>query len=195
MPVPCFSSFAAISVLLISATQTIAADNTLYDAPPPDDAAYLRWIESGDAPEILGVRGLGPDGAVFHPVSAAATDGAEAGRFYTAARDASGAVQVLAEPERQDRSKVHLTLLNMGEAPAQLVVDGQDLMVIGATPVNAAASRAVNPVNVTLQLITDNGTVLGHFDLALRRGQDLTFVARADKAELVENRFGPTIGN
>lgn len=195
MSVHRLSSFAAISVLLISATPSFAADNTLYDAPPPDDAAFLRWIETGDAPEIFGIEGLGADGAAFYPVSAAATDGAEAGRFYTAARDASGAVQVLTEPDRQDRSKVHLTLINMGDAPAQLVVAGQDLMVIGATPVNATASRAVNPVEVALQLVTDEGEVLGRFDLVLRRGQDLTFVARADKAELVENRFGPTIGN
>lgn len=53
-------STAAIATAL-TAGALFAGDNELYDAPPPDDAAFLRWIDAGAAPEILGVTALGAE--------------------------------------------------------------------------------------------------------------------------------------
>jgi hypothetical protein len=131
---------------------------------------------------------------VYYPVSAALTDGGFAGSFYTAAVDATGNFHVIREPDREDRSKVFLTLLNLSDDQARLVLSDQNIDVIGTTDINTAGGRTVNPVAATLSVVTSSGAVLGSFDVQLRRGQNITFVARPDGAELIENRFGPNIG-
>ncbi|SMP11866.1 alginate O-acetyltransferase AlgF [Shimia sagamensis] len=171
-----------------------AADNELYDAPPPEDAVFVRWIEEETAPRVLGIRMPEEPGDVFYPVSAALTDGGLVGSFYTAAVDAKGNVHVIREPDRGDRSKVLLTLLNLTDEHARLVLSDQNIDVIGTTDINSAGSRTVNPVAATLSVVTSSGAVLGRFDVQLRRGQTITFVARPDGADLIENRFGPNIG-
>ena len=193
MPVRSLPKFIALGTFFAGAGALHAADNTLYDAPPPEDAAFLRWIEPGLAPEIYGIAALGAEGDVFHPVSAAATEGAQAGVYYTAARDAEGTLVVIEEPARPDRTKVQLTLVNLAEAPVRLEVAGQDMVVVGETATGTAAARAVNPVAVALTVVTADGAALGQFEVSLRRGQNLTFVARAEGAELIANRFGPTL--
>lgn len=144
---------------------------------------------------MLGIAALGAQGAVFHPVSVAATDGAEQGVYYTAATDAAGQVVVIEEPTRTDRSKVLLTLINLTDGPVRLMLDAQDATVIDPTPVNAAAGRAVNPVSARLSVIAQDAALLGTFDVQLRRGQNVTFVARPEGATLIENRFGPNLGD
>lgn len=195
MPVRFSPVSLALGVFLSSAATGLAADNTLYDAPPPEDAAFLRWIEPGPAPEIYGIAALGAEGDVFHPVSAAATSGAQPGVYYTAARDAGGAVVVIEEPARPDRSKVQLTLVNLADAPVRLEVAEPAMVVVAETETGAAAARAVNPVAVTLAVVTADGADLGRFEVSLRRGQNVTFVARPDGAQLIENRFGPTLAD
>ncbi|MBO9475746.1 alginate O-acetyltransferase AlgF [Shimia sp. R10_1] len=179
---------------IFAASAALAADNELYDAPPPDDAAFIRWIEPDHAPEVLGVRSLGAAGDVFHPVSAAKTDGAQAGVYYTVARDALGQVVVIEEPKRVDRSKVLLTLVNLSESPVRLIVPDQHVEVVGSTPPNTAGGRAVNPVTASVAVWSERSGVLGRFELQLRRGQNVTLVARPESAELIENQFGANLG-
>ena len=183
---------AAFSILFaVSAAH--AADNELYDAPPADDAAFMRWIENDTAPEIFGVSGLGNLGDVFHPVSAALTDGAVAGVFYTVARRTDGKIVVIEEPPRADRTKVLLTLLNLTDEPVRLVLLENGIDVIEPTEINDAGARAVNPVSASLAVVTASGAQLGSFDVQLRRGQNVTFVARPEGTQLIENSFGPNI--
>lgn len=195
MPVRFSPVSLALGAFLLTACGGFAADNTLYDAPPPEDAAFLRWIEPGPAPEIYGIAALGAEGDAFHPVSAAATRGAQPGAYYTAARDAAGAVVVIEEPARPDRSKVQLTLVNLADAPVRLEVAGLAMVVVAETQTGTAAARAVNPVTVTLAVVTADGAALGRFDVSLRRGQNMTFVARPDGAQMIANRFGPTLAD
>lgn len=182
-----------VAALTVLPSFVWAADNELYDDPPPDDAAFVRWIEDAAAPRILGVSMPGEHGKAFHPVSAALTNDAKAGSYYTAAIDALGEIAIIEEPARQDRSKVLLTLLNISEGAVRLLLTGQNAEVIGSTAVNDASARPVNPVATTLSVVTSSGAVLGVFDVQLRRGQNITFVARPEGAELIENRFGPNI--
>lgn len=185
-------SIAALTTALTTGA-LFAGDNGLYEAPPPDDAAFLRWIDAGAAPDVFGVTGFDADNDAFRPVSATATDGAKAGAFYSAARAANGEVVVIEEPARADRSKVLLTLLNLTDDPIRLVLLDQNVEVIAHTGVNAAGGRAVNPVSVSLSVLADDDTVLGTFDAELRRGQNVTFVARPNGVQLIENRFGPNL--
>lgn len=186
------TSIAALGIVL-TANAALAADNALYAAPPPEDAAFLRWIEAGQAPDVFGIARPGTDGDVFHPVSASRTDGAKAGAFYTVALNAAGDVVVIEEPARADRTKVLLTLLNLTDAPVRLVLAEQNVGVIDAVAADTADARAVNPVAATLMVVAEDSTTLGTFDVRLRRGQNVTFVARPDGAALIENRFGPNL--
>ena len=185
------ASVAAIA-LMLTGQSAWSADNELYAAPPPEDAAFLRWIGEEDAPDVMGIASLGQSGAVFHPVSAALTDGAEAGAYYTAARNAAGEIVIIEEPQRGNRSKILVTLLNLTDAPVRLVMEEQDIEVIGATAADAAGGREVNPVPASVAVVSDAGA-LGRFDLKLRRGQNVTFVAHADGATLIENSFGENL--
>ncbi|MGR3634752.1 MAG: alginate O-acetyltransferase AlgF [Shimia sp.] len=190
------SNLAQLFVVAVSTlpSPVWAADNELYDDPPPEDAAFVRWIEAETPPEILGILMPEEPGDVYYPVSAALTDGGRAGSFYTAAVDATGNVHVIREPDREDRSKVLLTLLNLSDQHTRLVLSDQNIDVVGDTDTNSAGGRTVNPVAATLSVVTSTGAVLGRFDVQLRRGQNVTFVARPDGADLIENRFGPNIG-
>jgi len=189
------SKFAVSVIFAVSMSpDTVwAGDNELYDDPPPEDAVFVRWIEEETAPRILGIQMPKNPGDVFFPISAALTDGGRAGSFYTAAVDATGNVHVIREPDRGDRSQVLLTLLNLSGERARLVLSDQNIDVIGTTDINSAGGRTVNPVAATLLVVTSSGAVLGSFDVQLRRGQNITFVARPDGADLIENRFGPNI--
>lgn len=189
-----FTRRAVLGFLVMASAAAHAADNELYDAPPPDDAAFLRWIEPGPAPDLFGVAMQDADHGAFHPVSATVTQGALAGAYYTAARNAAQELVIIEEPARADRTKVHLTLLNLSGAPVRLMLPAQGVEVIAPTAADSAKARAVNPVAVSLSVMGAEDQPLGHFDLQLRRGQNVTFVARPGGAEMIENRFGPNLG-
>ncbi len=185
--------FGVFATIILTVGSGWSADNELYDAPPPEDATFLRWIDPGLSPEVFGIAGLGADGDVFHPVSAALTDGAQPGAFYTAAKGSDGHLVIVQEPPRADRSKISLTLINLTGAPVRLVLHDQMVEVIPPTAANAAGARAVNPVAAELTVMTASDTPLGTFDVQLRRGQNVTFIARPEGAALIENRFGPNL--
>ncbi len=184
-----FSSVCLI-VSLICSPISLAADEELYDAPPPDDAAFVRWIGKEAAPSVLGLVSIDSEGSVYRPVSAAVSEDLKEGAFYSAAMDASGQLVVLQEPSRSDRTKVHLLLVNLSDQAVRVILVGKNLVVIEETGVNSTGIRAVNPVKVELRVETVSGSPLGTFEVVLRRGQNLTFVARNGQAELIENRFG-----
>ncbi|MEM9046993.1 MAG: alginate O-acetyltransferase AlgF [Pseudomonadota bacterium] len=184
---------AAVALILLGSASTFAADNALYDTPPPDDAAFVRWVGLGSQHPVFGIAPATHIADVYRPVSAAATNGAQPGTYYTAAAGPDGRVLLIEEPGREDRSKVHLFLVNLGSSPVRVAVTDQDMVVIDDTATGAAASRAVNPVSANLSLVTANGQTLASFDVTLRRGQNLTFVAHDDTARLIENSFGPNI--
>ncbi len=192
MPVS-ISKFSVAFASLIAASNAWAADNELYDAPPPEDAAFIRWIGDAQSSSAFGVPAQDVVDATFHPVSAEQTDGARAGAFYTVAIDAAGQPITIEEPDREDRSKVYLILLNLASAPASLIVSGTDMTVVDFSDAGTADARPVNPVSADLEVVSADGTSLGVFSVALRRGQNLTFVARDVGAELIENQFGPNI--
>jgi len=182
-----------VLALLFGANAAWTADNTLYDAPPPDDAVFIRWLDGGTAPAVLGVSSLGETDDAFRPASAALTSGALEGAFYSAAIDATGHVVIIQEPARDNKAQVLLTLLNLSNQPVRLSLAEHDVDVIGSTAINTAEGRSVNPVAARLLVLSAENSVLGTFDVQLRRGQNLTFVARPEGAHLIENRFGTNI--
>lgn len=189
-----FTASAIYALTHIGFGSALAADNELYDAPPPADAAFVRWVGLGNQHPVFGVAPVEHIMDAYRPVSASATNGAQPGGFYTVAKSSDGQIMVIKEPDRRDKSKVQLLLLNLGEAPAQLVVTDQDMVVIGDTVTGRAGSQMVNPVAASLTVRANDGRELGTFDVSLRRGQNLTFVAYNETVRLIENSYGPNLG-
>lgn len=180
------ASIAAISFL--APLQGLAnSNNALYGTAIPEDAVFVRWLAPTQNAEAFGAvfDNNVSESRDYVPVSGSALNGAEPGRFYTVTKDV-----VIAEPARDDASKVHLILLNAASDPARLVVTTNDAEVIGATVAGQAQARGVNPVSAELSVVTDTET-LATFEVNLRRGQNLTFAVEGDGAYLIENAFAP----
>ena len=106
-----------------------------------------------------------------------------------------GATQVIAEPARADRSKVHLFLMRCGEDAVELVVPTgagtpNVTSVIGPLKTPGAAGRAVNPVATPLAVIESaSQKEIARFEVTLARGQNLTFYACDGQARMIENQI------
>lgn len=190
----------AAALLISLAGQAAVAEDVLYVDTPPDDAIFVRsFIDAGEARDTAGLPGfavgaIAESGAAFSSLSAAEFGFSEAGGFFALLADGAGAVHLVPEPARADRAKVYLTVLNASDADIRLVEPTQGIEVVAPTPPLSAATRAVNPVDVRLAVESvATGEALGSFDIRLRRGQNVTFLVRADKVELIEDAYGPVV--
>lgn len=180
--------------LALSGSVSVAEiEDGLYGAAVPADAIFVRQLGGLDAPVTVFGTSLGeaelPE-AVYVAIPASALDGVTPGGHYTVITGADGA-QIIEEPGRDDPAKVNLFVLNTGAAPAGLAVADGGPTVIAPTPAGAMATRAVNPLSVTLAVET--GEMSESFDVVLRRGVDLTFWVSGDGVTLIEHQFGPVL--
>ncbi|MBO9401197.1 alginate O-acetyltransferase AlgF [Shimia sp. R9_3] len=193
--------FAALMATGAAILPLRAEEAALYEAPAPEDAVFVRVLAEFDAADkaitFAGQhlpRGETP-ADTYVAISAANLSGVRAGSYYSLAAGSSAPV-VIEEPARETAAKVHLILVNTATDPVRLIVPTRETEVIAAVTEGAAASRAVNPIAVTLavQRVSD-GALLGTFDLSLSRGQNMSFIASADSARLIENSFGPVLSS
>ena len=186
-----------LAVLLATVTTSTAVaeqEDGLYGAPVPSDAVFIRRFGGLDGPQTIFERtfpeGALPDG-VYVAISASALEGAEPGAHYSVLQTTGEDFELISEPARNDPTKVHLFLLNGGEAPARLSVASGGPMVIDDTISGEIDSRAVNPVSVSLRV--EAGALVQDFEVVLRRGQNITFLVADGEIRLIENTFGPVI--
>lgn len=169
-------------------------ENALYGAALPVDAVFVRHIGAAGFPvHVLG-RSFAPgdfDATAYTAVAAEVLEGAVAGSFYTILTD-GGESHLIQEPGRNDRSRVHLFLLNASGADARLVVAHGGPEVIANVPKGEIETRSVNPLAVELSVETVAGAT--DFDVVLRRGVNVTFLVEDGAVRLIEHRFGPVIG-
>lgn len=193
------SHLSVVAVLLLASPSFSATDEAaLYDAPLPADAIFLRWLDTGagsvPAPDELTLSHQPEQGQeAYHPLSASHLQGAKPGRYYTIVRGADGAGRVIAEPERGQKSKVHITLLNASPQPVRLVLAGAGHEVIQQTDAFASGGRLVNPVAAKLAVLGDDGQPLGEVAVRLRRGQNVTVLVTENDVRLIENAIGPLL--
>lgn len=199
-PRPLIGMLAAAFMLTAAGMRMSHADEALYDEVPPDDAIFIRaFIDEADAQEVDGlpasvVAQIAESDGIYASLSAGEFSFPEPGRFYAILADAAGALHLVPEPQRADRSKVHLILVNATGEEVRLTAPDHGMEVVAPTAPLSAAGRAVNPIEVVLAVETPaSGTVLETLDLRLRRGQNLTIVVGPQGVELVENAFGPVI--
>ncbi len=185
-------------VIAAAATVAVADDAALYDTAIPADAAFVRLL-STDGNTTLSTHFAGRQFVIgadladaYIPVSAAQLSGVAAGSYFSIVAGDKG-TKSIAEPPRETAAKIHLLLVNTGPDAVRLVVPEQNLEVVATIGAGQAASRAVNPIDVTLAVErVHDSAVLGVFDVSLSRGQNLSFVVDHASARLIENRFGPT---
>ena len=196
-------SFTRVFPLLAFATSmnlapTVWADDaSLYAEPAPADAAFVRFIgfEPGASVEFEGVRFTVPDEkeTSYVAVSSARMQATQSGAFVSVLPGQTDGLDRIDEPAREGRSRVHLIVVNASSAPVHLrTADGAMAVVEDVAP-GASASRAVNPVSVSLGLFGAEAQALDTFDVALRRGQNLSFVVDEHGVRLIENSFGPVL--
>ena len=190
--------FYAVAVFSFNAAIAHATDASLYAEAPPDDASFVRFAGFGDA-ESADFAGktfrLNPDERLaYAPVSSAALSGVAPGTYATVVRDASGADHVIREAPRAAASKVSLYLVNATDSALELkLADGSATVIPGVEPM-ASGMRAVNPVKISFGVFRHGEDApLATFDVSLRRGQNLTFLAEASGVRLIENRFGAVV--
>jgi hypothetical protein len=204
--VPLINSGSLTSILAAACMLTVAqahishADEALYDEVPPEDAVFIRsFIGDADPQETGGlpasvVAAIAENESIYSSLSAGVFSFPEPGRFYAIVADAAGGLHLLPEPERSDRSKVHMILVNATDGEVRVTAPDHGMEVVAPTAPLSAAGRAVNPIEVMLAVENPaSGAVLGTLDLRLRRGQDLTILVGPQGVDLIENAFGPVI--
>ena len=177
------------------ATQAAALDNSLYAEAAPDDASFVRFLgfDEGAVPEFAGKSFiLGEENeSAYIPVSSALLQNVPAGLFATVLRGKNGQNTTIIEGPRDVTSKVHLFLVNASDRTLDLRLADNSATVIDAVKTGSAAQRAVNPVAVTLGVFEDGkDTPLAQFDVTLKRGQNISFIADQTGFWMIENRFG-----
>ena len=159
-----------------SALRTAAAQDTLYQAAPPSNAAFVRVANAlGGAPirvtlagrpfgEALAARGVGAYQVVPQGTAALGIVGLSlqqpltlvAGHFYTLALSGSRpkpVLTVLGESASPSVTQARLSFYNLSAAPdlSLLTSDGRVTLFKNLTPLSAR-SLNVNPVNVQLRV-------------------------------------------
>lgn len=191
------ASLMAATATLLTAVSAAANDEALYDAAVPEDAVFVRFVTDQPAKELAAFgRTFQTESspASYSVISSALLSEAPASQFSTVIVTAEGEDIIISEPDRTSASKVHLLLLNATENAVSLVANGGALEVISNTPFRSSNMRAVNPIKAELSVLQmPSQTVLGTFDVSLRRGEDLSFIVTDDGVELVPTSYGAVI--
>lgn len=181
------------SALLGFTCTSAASDTGLYGVPAPADAIFVRWIGKGTPWEqpLWGISFEGQDlpANTYVAISASVFTEIGPGGYYSVIEGQENRLIILPEPPRERTSRVHLLLLNTGPALAALTVSGSGLEVIGGIAPMSTGTRAVNPVTASLRVETPQDSQ--DFDVALRRGQNISFVVLEDQIMMIPNTFGP----
>lgn len=187
--------FYAVAILGLSATTGMATDTSLYAEAPPADASFVRFAGFGadKSAEFAGKTFIlnADEKLAYTPVSSSALDGVAAGTYVTVVK-ANGAHHAIDEGPRAEASKVSLFLVNATDQALELKLADGSVTVIGGVEPMSSGLRAVNPVAISFGVFQrGDDAPLATFDVSLRRGQNLTFLADPSGVRLVENRFGP----
>ncbi len=183
-----------IAACLGAGSLSAEEEDALYGDALPADAVFIRQFGAAEFPILALGRPFTQgdfDATAYTAVSAETLENAEPGSFYTILSNGVE-TRLIHEPSRDDRSRVHLFLLNADEMDASLVVAEGGPEVIANVPTGQIETRPVNPLAVALSVETGFGT--NNFDVVLRRGGNVTFLVQDGEVHLVEHRFGPIIG-
>jgi hypothetical protein len=192
-----FSLFTALCAAALSTcTPALASDTSLYAEALPADASFVRFVgfDGQDSADFAGFTFdlIREDADKYIPVSASYLSNIGSGSFISILRAHNGSIRAIHETSRTRKSKVALLLVNGTDTPLELrLADGSVAVIEDVEPATSAL-REVNPVAITLGVFAvDQKTPLATFDVALRRGQNLSFLADENGVRMIENQFAP----
>lgn len=186
----------AIAILgAMNATAALATDTSLYAEAPPSDASFVRFAGFGANDKVTFAGKTftlkADEKLAYTPVSATALNGIDAGAYLTVIRGDDGTLHPISEAPRANAAKVSLYLVNATKQALELRLADGSITVIGAVDPMDSGLRAVNPVAISLGVFQQGQDApLATFDVSLRRGQNMTFLADESGVRLIENRFG-----
>ncbi|MGJ8585347.1 MAG: alginate O-acetyltransferase AlgF [Marinosulfonomonas sp.] len=163
-------------------TPLFAQNEVLYEAPPPDDAAFVRFV-GFDGVESTAWNGLNfragelglDDYFVIHSEAAGLTEG----DFITVIPGPDGNPISLIEPAKSVE-KVVVALINLSSTALDLkTADGAIAIITGVEPLGAGF-REVNPTSIAVQAFEGVNAVGEPVARVLRRGKHISFIAAAD---------------
>ena len=127
----------------------------------------------------------------YVPVSSAQLNNIPTGSFHSLLKKTDGSIVAIEEGSRDHPTKVVLTLLNGHEHVLTLGVADGSVDVISDINASSSGQRAVNPIRIELGVFNKRDpNPIARFDVALRRGQNITFFADPNGVRLIEDRFG-----
>lgn len=181
--------------MLSSPTQLLANDDALYATAPPVDASFVRFIgfETGEVVQFSGkdFTMKSDEADAYVPVSSADLNGIPAGSFYSLLKNSDGAIVTVQEGLRDDPTKIVITLLNGSDQVLSLRVADGSMEVITDIAASSSGQRSVNPIKIELGVFNKQDTnPIASFDVALRRGQNITFFTDHSGVRIIEDRFG-----
>ncbi len=182
------------SMCVFFSIQAIADENSLYAEVAPDDASFVRFVgfEGTTSAEFAGKTFdlYDVDQNAYVPVSSSLLSGIPSGSYLTVLHSSDSQGVVVTEGARDTRSKVFLFLINGTDTPLDLRLADNSATVIDAVNQGQAGQRGVNPLSVALGVFADDAqTPLKTFEVTLKRGQNISFVADDRGIHLIENRF------
>lgn len=190
-----FLSTAIVLAHAVTGASAETTDTALYDDPAPADASFVRFVGFHDRSTMFAGKVFSlpaENKAHYIPVSAAQLDGVAPGRYITVVNRPGNAPSVIEEAPRDDATRVHLFVINTSDTAVSLRTEDGATAVIDDIAPGVSGTRAVNPIAIILGVFAKGDTTpLATFDLSLRRGQNLSFLARPAGVELIENRFAP----
>jgi len=188
-------TFVFTQFLLLSPTQLLANDEVLYATAPPVDASFVRFVgfETGEVIQFSGkdFTMKSDEADAYVPVSSAELDGIPTGSFYSLLKNSNGSIVTIQEGSRDDPTKVVMILLNGSDQALSLGVADGSMEVISDIAASSSGQRSVNPIKIELGVFNkQDSKPIASFDVALRRGQNITFFADRNGVRIIEDRFG-----
>lgn len=183
---------------LANSSVAFTTDETLYAAPSPNDASFIRFIgfERDDVVVFADKEFTMKKGEAdsFLPVSSALLADILEGSFYSLVKKTDGTVISILEARRDDPTKVGLTLLNGDVQSLRLGLTDASVTVVSDVEVSRSGHSLVNPIQIEFGVFNQiDQDPIARFDVALRRGQNITFFADVSGVRMIEDRFGATV--
>ncbi len=187
------------------ATAPLAAQNEgLYGSKAPEDAAFVRIINSGTdilppvpvgavrfarlAPlDVSPYRVLSPGVLIIRARDGQVDIAAGAGKYYTVAVSAAGP-EVFQDRRHDDPLRAQLILYNLtGISPIDLKTADGGTEVITEVPSGKSASTAVNPVRTRLAVFSNTGKMgtVGSIDMEAGQSYGIFAVDRSGELKIL----------
>ncbi|UZE96306.1 alginate O-acetyltransferase AlgF [Alkalimarinus alittae] len=181
-------SLSTMAALLLTTLNVNADDEALYGPKAPPGSAFIRIFNSSQAAMLtasIGSKTLTAEGVYsaseyqFLPAGEYTLNlkqsqqplVLEAGHYYTAYLNKSGAISTIEGQAFSQRKKALIAFYNLTDAPLTLKTDNGKGTVIKGVDSNNSGFREVNAVKISLAVFNEQKKIASASPIALKRGE------------------------